>query len=92
MAMVMRANQRPGDLGGHVSSFSSAATLYDVGFNYFFHGGDEKRESDLVYFQGILHRASMHAPSSKAVSTRKISINTARKSMALACLPIRTPG
>src|SRR6056297_2462621 len=52
MAMVMRANQRPGDLGGHVSSFSSAATLYDVGFNYFFHGGDEKRESDLVYFQG----------------------------------------
>jgi pyruvate dehydrogenase E1 component len=52
LAMVMRANQRPGDLGGHVSSFSSAATLYDVGFNYFFHGGDEKRESDLVYFQG----------------------------------------
>src|SRR6056297_1442972 len=52
MAMVMRANQRPGDLGGHVSSFSSAATLYDVGFNYFFHGGDEERESDLVYFQG----------------------------------------
>ena len=52
MAMVLRANKKPGDLGGHVSSFSSAATLYDVGFNYFFHGGDEKRESDLVYFQG----------------------------------------
>ncbi|WP_152205252.1 pyruvate dehydrogenase (acetyl-transferring), homodimeric type [Marinobacter changyiensis] len=52
MAMVLRANQRPGELGGHISSFSSAATLYDVGFNYFFHGGDEKRESDLIYFQG----------------------------------------
>ena len=52
MAMVLRANQRPGELGGHISSFSSAATLYDVGFNYFFHGGDEKRDSDLVYFQG----------------------------------------
>ncbi|WP_404364997.1 pyruvate dehydrogenase (acetyl-transferring), homodimeric type [Marinobacter sp.] len=52
MAMVMRANQRPGDLGGHISSFSSAATLYDVGFNYFFHGGDDKREADMVYFQG----------------------------------------
>ncbi len=52
MAMVLRANQRPGELGGHISSFSSAATLYDVGFNYFFHGGDDKRESDLVYFQG----------------------------------------
>jgi pyruvate dehydrogenase E1 component len=52
MAMVVRAGKRPGDLGGHISTFSSAATLYDVGFNYFFHGGDEKRESDLVYFQG----------------------------------------
>lgn len=52
MAMVLRANKKPGDLGGHVSSFSSAATLYDVGFNYFFHGGDERREGDLVYFQG----------------------------------------
>ena len=52
MAMVVRAGKRPGDLGGHISSFSSAATLYDVGYNYFFHGGDEKRESDLVYFQG----------------------------------------
>jgi pyruvate dehydrogenase E1 component len=52
MAMVVRANKRPGELGGHISTFSSAATLYDVGFNYFFHGGDEKRESDLVYFQG----------------------------------------
>ncbi|WP_323751710.1 pyruvate dehydrogenase (acetyl-transferring), homodimeric type [Marinobacter sp.] len=52
MAMVVRANKRPGDLGGHISTFSSAATLYDVGFNYFFHGGDENRDSDLVYFQG----------------------------------------
>jgi len=52
MAMVVRANKRPGELGGHISTFSSAATLYDVGFNYFFHGGDDKRESDLVYFQG----------------------------------------
>ncbi|RMF18118.1 MAG: pyruvate dehydrogenase (acetyl-transferring), homodimeric type, partial [Gammaproteobacteria bacterium] len=36
LAMVLRANKRPGDLGGHISSFASAATLYDVGFNYFF--------------------------------------------------------
>lgn len=52
LAMVMRANQRPGDLGGHISTFSSIATLYDVGFNYFFHAGDDKRDSDLVYIQG----------------------------------------
>jgi len=52
MAMVLRANDRPGALGGHISSFSSSATLYDVGFNYFFHAGDENREADLVYVQG----------------------------------------
>ncbi|WP_203143131.1 pyruvate dehydrogenase (acetyl-transferring), homodimeric type [Marinobacter mangrovi] len=52
LAMVLRANKRPGELGGHISSFSSAATLYDVGFNYFFNAGNEKQESDLVYFQG----------------------------------------
>ena len=49
---VLRANAKPGELGGHISSFASAATLYDVGFNYFFHAGDEHREADLVYFQG----------------------------------------
>ncbi len=52
MAMVLRANKRPGELGGHISSFSSSATLYDVGFNYFFHAGNEKRDADLVYVQG----------------------------------------
>jgi pyruvate dehydrogenase E1 component len=52
MAMVLRANDRPGALGGHISSFSSSATLYDVGFNYFFHAGDESRDADLVYVQG----------------------------------------
>lgn len=52
MAMVLRANDRPGALGGHISSFSSSATLYDVGFNYFFHAGDENRDADLVYVQG----------------------------------------
>ena len=56
LAMVVRTNQREGDLGGHISSFASSATLYDVGFNYFFRGGDDDRDgqpvSDLVYFQG----------------------------------------
>ncbi len=52
MAMVMRANMRDGSIGGHLSSFASAATLYDVGFNYFFRGATEEHEGDLVYFQG----------------------------------------
>ncbi|MEM7096952.1 MAG: pyruvate dehydrogenase (acetyl-transferring), homodimeric type [Pseudomonadota bacterium] len=52
LAMVVRANQRPGDLGGHISSFASSATLYDVGFNYFFKGGGDENPGDLIYFQG----------------------------------------
>ncbi|MES3007838.1 MAG: pyruvate dehydrogenase (acetyl-transferring), homodimeric type [Pseudomonadota bacterium] len=53
LAMVMRAGKKPGaDLGGHISTFSSAATLYDVGFNYFFRGASEGHGGDLIYFQG----------------------------------------
>ena len=52
LAMVVRANQRPGELGGHISSFASSATLYDVGFNYFFRGPEGDNPGDLIYFQG----------------------------------------
>ncbi len=56
LAMVVRTNRREGDLGGHISSFASSATLYDVGFNYFFRGADDDHDGqpagDLVYFQG----------------------------------------
>ncbi len=52
LAMVMRANLRDPNIGGHISTFSSAATLYDVGFNYFFNGPNEENEGDLIYFQG----------------------------------------
>ena len=48
LVTVLRANKDL-DLGGHISTYSSAATLYEVGFNHFFRGGDL---SDLVYFQG----------------------------------------
>jgi pyruvate dehydrogenase E1 component len=52
MAMVMRANLKDGTLGGHISSFQSSATLYDVGFNYFFRGSTEDQLGDLIYIQG----------------------------------------
>ena len=52
MAMVMRANKLGMDLGGHMSSFASSATLYDVGYNYFFRGETENQKADLVFFQG----------------------------------------
>ncbi|MDE0884748.1 MAG: pyruvate dehydrogenase (acetyl-transferring), homodimeric type [Myxococcota bacterium] len=52
MAMVVQANRVDSSLGGHISSFASAATLYDVGFNHFFHGPGEGHEGDLLYIQG----------------------------------------
>ncbi|MBV1880049.1 MAG: pyruvate dehydrogenase (acetyl-transferring), homodimeric type [Pseudomonadales bacterium] len=52
LAMVMRANNNDDELGGHISSFASAATLYDVGFNHFFRGRNDEQEGDLIYFQG----------------------------------------
>ena len=52
LAMVVRANRRNGDLGGHISTFASAATLYDVGFNHFFRAPTDEQAGDLIYFQG----------------------------------------
>ncbi|MCB1584481.1 MAG: pyruvate dehydrogenase (acetyl-transferring), homodimeric type, partial [Xanthomonadales bacterium] len=52
MAMVVRANRRPGALGGHIASFASAATIYDVGFNHFFRGPEHPSGGDLLYMQG----------------------------------------
>ena len=52
MAMVVRANKQSSELGGHIASFASAATLYDVGFNHFFHAPTETHGGDLVFFQG----------------------------------------
>ncbi len=52
LMMVMRANQGHDDLGGHISTFQSCATLYDVGFNYFWRADPEGHRDDLIYFQG----------------------------------------
>ncbi|MES1945525.1 pyruvate dehydrogenase subunit E1 [Salinisphaera sp. PC39] len=52
MAMVVQANRHHEGVGGHIASFASAATLYDVGFNHFFHAPSEDHDGDLVYIQG----------------------------------------
>lgn len=66
LAMVVRANQAYGELGGHIASYASAAELFEVGFNHFFRGDDSRvpggRDADLVYFQphsapGVYSRA-----------------------------------
>jgi len=52
MAMVVRANRESDGIGGHISTFASAATLLEVGFNHFFHARNDGHKGDQVYFQG----------------------------------------
>ena len=52
LAMVVRANRVEHNIGGHISTYASAATLYEVGFNHFFRARSEHFEGDSVYFQG----------------------------------------
>ena len=52
MAMVVRANKNEVGIGGHISTYASAATLYEVGFNHFFRGKSENYEGDAIFFQG----------------------------------------
>ena len=52
MAMVVEANYKSEGIGGHISTYASAATLYEVGFNHFFRGPEHPNGGDLIYFQG----------------------------------------
>ena len=52
LAMVVRANKIQEGIGGHISTFASAATLYEVAFNHFLHAQTETGDRDVVYFQG----------------------------------------
>jgi pyruvate dehydrogenase E1 component len=51
LAMVVRANQAYGELGGHIASYASAADLFEVGFNHFFRAGPDAAHDDLVFYQ-----------------------------------------
>ncbi|HAS83029.1 MAG TPA: pyruvate dehydrogenase (acetyl-transferring), homodimeric type, partial [Verrucomicrobia bacterium] len=52
MAMVVKANRSEEGIGGHIASYASSATLYEVGFNHFFRGNGPDHKGDLIYFQG----------------------------------------
>jgi pyruvate dehydrogenase E1 component len=52
MAMVVRANRRNSGIGGHISTYASCATLFEVGFNHFFRARTDDHPGDIVYFQG----------------------------------------
>ena len=50
--MVVKANKAEDGIGGHISTYASAATLYEVGFNHFFKGKGDDQDGDIIYFQG----------------------------------------
>ncbi len=52
VAMVVRANKESSELGGHIATFQSAATLYDIGFNHFWRAPNETHSGDVIYIQG----------------------------------------
>ncbi len=72
MAMVVRANKIQEGIGGHISTFASAATLYEVAFNHFFRASTESGDRDVVYFQGHAAPGIYSRAYLEAVSPRKI--------------------
>jgi len=52
LAMVVKANKAEDGIGGHISTYASAATLYEVGFNHFFKGKGDDHDGDIIFFQG----------------------------------------
>ncbi len=96
--MVHRA-QRPGvSVGGHISTYASAATLYEVGMNHFFRGQDHPGGGDQIFYQGHASPACMPAASSRATSARPTSTVSARRRATSStarsgrCRPTRTRG
>ena len=71
LAMVVRANQAYGELGGHIASYASVADLFETGFHHFFHARTEQHRGDLVFFQphsapGVYARAFLEGRLSEA--------------------------
>ena len=93
LAMVVRANQAYGDLGGHIASYASAAEIFEVGFNHFFRAGNATRGADLVFFQphsapGVYARAFLEGRLARGAASRTI----ARRSAVADCRRIRIRG
>ena len=92
LAIILRANKDSSELGGHIASFQSAATLYDIGFGHFWHAPTDAHGGDLIYIQGhsspgIYARAFVEGRLTKSNCSA-----TARKPAARASPPIRTRG
>ena len=92
MAMVVQANRLSTELGGHISSFASSATLFDVGYNHFYRARGKDHGAIWCSFRATPPLVSMLAPSSKVASAKSNSTISARKWTVTACPPIHTHG
>ena len=98
LAMVVRANQAYGELGGHIASYASAADLFEVGFNHFFRGrGCAGRGGDLVFFQphsapGVYARAFLEGRLSESDLAHYRQEIGAGKPVRKGCAATRIPG
>ena len=93
LAMVVRANRKPGDLGGHIASFASAATLYDVGFNHFWRAPERRPPGRPALHPGPQLARHLRARLPRRPHQRIASSTTsAWKSTAAASAPTRTRG
>ena len=99
MATVLEANKESSELGGHIASYQSAATLYEVGFNHFWHAPSDEHGGDLVFMQGhcapgFYARAFLEGRAERGPAARASGRRSARTaaSTAPASPPIRTRG
>ena len=93
LAIVLRANKESSELGGHIASFQSAATLYDTGFMHFWHAPTESHGGDLDLRAGPLLARHLRPRLPRGPAHRGAAARTsARRSTARASPPIRIPG
>ncbi len=93
MAMVVRANREHDGIGGHISTYASAATLYEVAFNHFFNGRGDDYSGDQIYFQGHASPGMYSRAFLEGRLTEDNSPTSARScSRKAACRAIRIPG
>ena len=92
VAIILRANKHSSELGGHIASFQSAATLYDIGFGHFWHAPTDKHGGDLIYIQGHSAPGIYARAFVEGRLTEEQLLNFRQETGVKACPPIRIPG
>jgi len=92
MAIILRANKDSSELGGHIASFQSAATLYDIGFGHFWHAATDTHGGDLLFIQGHSSPGIYARAFLEGRLTEQQLLTTARRPRATASRRTRTPG